>query len=475
PPNYNQNLSQGAWSPQFPVRASNCDWVRRPGLTLCRARLPRGRQVRRLPRTPGVASSTQSLRVPQRRRRRDPQGVWVAPSLSQPGPLRPPLASRDRPQRPAAARLPTTANLPAARASPRQPTAAGDWTAAAGRGGAGRGRALRTARGRPDSWSRRDWLPAPPVTGWRRPAPAGAGPRLAPPRPPRGPASLRSPVASAWRTASFSEQVQESSTRPGRLLSRGAGRACRAPSEVSACTDVRGSLGREQPPVRGNLGFGDPQRGRRFATGTRRGGWKSCMNVEAISRVIAVCYHDNQPLQSPARSVARLHQLGCARGEDRGGLWQPREWAAAVCHASFGQGRAAAVNSSADSCHPEWLRNPGPQHEKRTLFGDMVCFLFITPLATISGWLCLRGAVDHLHFSSRLEAVGLIALTVALFTIYLFWTLVSFRYHCRLYNEWRRTNQRVILLIPKSVSVPSNQQSLLGLHSVKRNSKETIV
>ncbi|NXK28873.1 MARH3 ligase, partial [Arenaria interpres] len=123
----------------------------------------------------------------------------------------------------------------------------------------------------------------------------------------------------------------------------------------------------------------------------------------------------------------------------------------------------------------QWLRNPGPQHEKRTLFGDMVCFLFITPLATISGWLCLRGAVDHLHFSSRLEAVGLIALTVALFTIYLFWTLVSFRYHCRLYNEWRRTNQRVILLIPKSAHVPSNQQSLLGLQSLKRNSKETIV
>ncbi|XP_065513392.1 E3 ubiquitin-protein ligase MARCHF3 isoform X3 [Caloenas nicobarica] len=123
----------------------------------------------------------------------------------------------------------------------------------------------------------------------------------------------------------------------------------------------------------------------------------------------------------------------------------------------------------------EWLRNPGPQHEKRTLFGDMVCFLFITPLATISGWLCLRGAVDHLHFSSRLEAVGLIALTVALFTIYLFWTLVSFRYHCRLYNEWRRTNQRVILLAPKSANIPSSHQSLLGLQYLKRNSKETIV
>ncbi|NXX64910.1 MARH3 ligase, partial [Spizella passerina] len=123
----------------------------------------------------------------------------------------------------------------------------------------------------------------------------------------------------------------------------------------------------------------------------------------------------------------------------------------------------------------QWLRNPGPQHEKRTLFGDMVCFLFITPLATVSGWLCLRGAVDHLHFSSRLEAVGLIALTVALFTIYLFWTLVSFRYHCRLYREWRRNNQRVLLLAPKPARGPCTPQPLLGLQPLQRSSKETIV
>ncbi|XP_041060526.1 E3 ubiquitin-protein ligase MARCHF2 isoform X1 [Cetorhinus maximus] len=71
----------------------------------------------------------------------------------------------------------------------------------------------------------------------------------------------------------------------------------------------------------------------------------------------------------------------------------------------------------------EWLRDPGPRNEKRTLFCDMICFLFITPLAAISGWLCLRGAQDHLQFNSRLEAVGLIALTVALFTIYVLWTL----------------------------------------------------
>lgn len=55
----------------------------------------------------------------------------------------------------------------------------------------------------------------------------------------------------------------------------------------------------------------------------------------------------------------------------------------------------------------------------------MACFLLITPLAAISGWLCLRGAQDHLQLKSRLEAVGLIALTIALFTIYILWTLVT--------------------------------------------------
>ncbi|XP_064163059.1 E3 ubiquitin-protein ligase MARCHF3-like [Anguilla rostrata] len=123
----------------------------------------------------------------------------------------------------------------------------------------------------------------------------------------------------------------------------------------------------------------------------------------------------------------------------------------------------------------EWVRSPGLRQAQRTLLGDMVCFLLITPLATISGWLCLRGAVDHLHFSSRLEAVGLIALTVALFTIYLFWTLVSLRYHCRLYNEWRQTNQRVVLLLPKTHGEPPAQQPLTGPPPAKRPSKETIV
>lgn len=122
----------------------------------------------------------------------------------------------------------------------------------------------------------------------------------------------------------------------------------------------------------------------------------------------------------------------------------------------------------------EWLQSPGLRRERRTLVGDVLCFLLITPLATVSGWLCLRGAIDHLHFSSRLEAVGLIALTVALFSIYLFWTLVSLRYHCRLYNDWRLSNQRVVLLLPPP---PLHETPLRPLSSSQRRkslSKESV-
>ncbi|XP_030049431.1 E3 ubiquitin-protein ligase MARCHF3 [Microcaecilia unicolor] len=213
--------------------------------------------------------------------------------------------------------------------------------------------------------------------------------------------------------------------------------------------------------------------------------------------VMQVSSKDGQLLSSVVRTLATQSPFNdrpmcriCHEGSGQENLLSPCECTGTLgmIHRSCLEHWLSSSNTSyCELCHfsfvverkprpfVEWLKNPGPQHEKRTLFGDMVCFLFITPLATISGWLCLRGAVDHLQFSSKLEAVGLIALTVALFTIYLFWTLVSFRYHCRLYSEWRRTNQRVILLSRKSASLPSTQQALLGLHSLKRNSKETIV
>ncbi|KPP62904.1 E3 ubiquitin-protein ligase MARCH2-like [Scleropages formosus] len=147
-----------------------------------------------------------------------------------------------------------------------------------------------------------------------------------------------------------------------------------------------------------------------------------------------------------------------------------------LCHTEFTvERRPRALTETPPVLLPQWLWDPGPRTEKRTLFCDMVCFLFITPLAAISGWLCLRGAQDHLHFNSRLEAVGLIALTIALFTIYVLWTLVSFRYHCQLYSEWRRTNQKVRLLLPDAKGAHATELSSLTSTLAKKMAEESVV
>ncbi|KAL0965012.1 hypothetical protein UPYG_G00275630 [Umbra pygmaea] len=209
----------------------------------------------------------------------------------------------------------------------------------------------------------------------------------------------------------------------------------------------------------------------------------SAKDAQLLSPIVGECAKQS-PLNE--RPMCRICHDGAAQEE----LLSPCECAGTLgtIHRScLEHWLSASGTSFCELCHyqftvqrkarplMEWVCNPGLRQEKRTLFGDMVCFLLITPLATISGWLCLRGAVDHLHFSSRLEAVGLIALTVALFTIYLFWTLVSLRYHCRLYNEWRQTNQRVVLLLPRSNGESPAPPPLQRLPREKRTSKDTNV
>ncbi|MEE6487152.1 hypothetical protein FKM82_014817 [Ascaphus truei] len=54
-------------------------------------------------------------------------------------------------------------------------------------------------------------------------------------------------------------------------------------------------------------------------------------------------------------------------------------------------------------------------------------------------------------------------------------TEVSFRYHCQLYSEWRRTNQKVLLLFPDSKMTHTTQHSLLSSKLLKKNADETTV
>ncbi|NWR76469.1 MARH2 ligase, partial [Centropus unirufus] len=52
---------------------------------------------------------------------------------------------------------------------------------------------------------------------------------------------------------------------------------------------------------------------------------------------------------------------------------------------------------------------------------------------------------------------------------------VSFRYHCQLYSEWRRTNQKVRLMLPASRSPHPVPHSLLSTKLLKKSADETTV
>lgn len=72
----------------------------------------------------------------------------------------------------------------------------------------------------------------------------------------------------------------------------------------------------------------------------------------------------------------------------------------------------------------QWWCSPAMQQQRTTLCSDAACFLFITPLASLSGWLCIQGAME-LYYTNGMEALGLLVLTLALIIIYVFWTVVS--------------------------------------------------
>ncbi|KAG9266548.1 E3 ubiquitin-protein ligase MARCHF3 [Astyanax mexicanus] len=177
----------------------------------------------------------------------------------------------------------------------------------------------------------------------------------------------------------------------------------------------------------------------------------------------------------------------CHEGLSAGDLLSPCECAgtlAMVHRVCLEHWLTASGTSHCELCHfefalerlpkpfTEWLATPSMQ--RRTLCGDVICFLFITPLASLSGWLCVQGALD-LYYSNGMEAFGLLMLTLALFTIYLFWTVVSLRYHVHLFKSWRETNPRVRLQTPRPAQTPQRQQNLALHFLFKDKGKETVV
>ncbi|XP_078283332.1 E3 ubiquitin-protein ligase MARCHF3 [Rhinoraja longicauda] len=215
-------------------------------------------------------------------------------------------------------------------------------------------------------------------------------------------------------------------------------------------------------------------------------------NTSKEQYVMEVTSNDGHPSSSILRTtttdipICRI----CHDAGDKECLLSPCECSGTlgnVHRSCLEQWLAASCSSHCELCHfqfvlermsrplSEWLKDPALQHKRKMLCGDIICFLFITPLATLSGWLCVHGTIDHFDVNSSIEAVGLLILSAVLITIYILWTTASFRYHMRLLKEWRRTNQKVRLLIPQSQVVSSSPPSLAAPNSSTIVSKETIV
>lgn len=111
----------------------------------------------------------------------------------------------------------------------------------------------------------------------------------------------------------------------------------------------------------------------------------------------------------------------------------------------------------------EWLQNRGSPEECRNLFGDILCFLLLTPLACVSSYLCFTGAKHYVSWTTKWEASGLICLSVMLLSIYITWCYVTIRYHLHSYKEWRATNHNIYIIQMRQLSGsdnPSNRNAV---------------
>ncbi|KAK7912841.1 hypothetical protein WMY93_013052 [Mugilogobius chulae] len=224
-------------------------------------------------------------------------------------------------------------------------------------------------------------------------------------------------------------------------------------------------------------------------------------DAQTLKEEVCLCPKESEDLLPPADKQHEADTTStdseelfcriCHEGAQSGPLLSPCDCAGtlALVHQSCLEHWLTASNSShCELCQhhyslerlskpfSEWLCASSMQQQRRTLLGDVLCFLFITPLSSLSGWLCVQGAMD-LYFTNAAEALGLMLLTVSLFTIYVFWSIVSVRYHLHLFRTWRTTDQRVRLKIASSCSEDSepNQQTVLPEPADKLTNKETIV
>lgn len=168
-------------------------------------------------------------------------------------------------------------------------------------------------------------------------------------------------------------------------------------------------------------------------------------STSSPSRIFCRICHDDGDLISPCRccgSVGLIH-LSCLEKW----LSTSNQSGCEICGHEFVVEKQAKPFS-------QWACK---SNEQRHMTGDIVCFLILTPLAILSAYFCGVGAAHYFDVEHQsAEAAALISLVSFLTLVYLMWLILTLRFHCKTYGEWKKTNQIIRLVEVVTEATPKS-------------------
>lgn len=128
----------------------------------------------------------------------------------------------------------------------------------------------------------------------------------------------------------------------------------------------------------------------------------------------------------------------------------------------------------------QWLFRPLSTKDNKNLFNDFVCFLILTPLASISTWYCVLFALRFHETENRWEAAGLVVLTTFLLFIYILWFIFSCKYHLKVFKDWQKKNQTVTLKLSEDCKMLITKEQMIRTKPANKiqfnsSSNETLI
>ncbi|XP_054720888.1 E3 ubiquitin-protein ligase MARCHF3-like [Uloborus diversus] len=114
----------------------------------------------------------------------------------------------------------------------------------------------------------------------------------------------------------------------------------------------------------------------------------------------------------------------------------------------------------------DWCREDDTKTDRRNAIGDLLCFLFLTPLGFMTVWMCTEGAIYYRKVNGSLEMVAMIGLVICLLLAYFSWIVLCVRYHFTIWFRWRDRHFNVrIIEQPNDRETRNTSDVAIDMHS----------